>query len=207
MQTRAGQSGGNPGEAESGFVARKLPGIVLDDTQAEKTGEWMSGNARSPCRRQLRARRKREQGSACSPSGTWKCPRAANYELVLHYPPNANRATNVPVTVVNAGQTAELKVNEKEKGGEAKLGRFKLTKGQKATVTIGNADTDGHVIVDGLQLVPAKIERRACARAQNAEIDLTLVRRVFATLGPGWSQAVPGGLLARKTYSRSSQVK
>ena len=151
----AGQSGGNPGGAESGFVARKLPGIVLDDTQAEKTGDWASGTLDPHVGSGYVHDGNANKGSMLA---KWSVvvPESGEYEIVLHYPPNANRAANVPVTVVNAGQTTELKVNEKDKVGEAKLGRFKMSKGQAATVTIGNADTDGHVIVDGLQVLPVK---------------------------------------------------
>ena len=51
-----------------------------------------------------------------------------------------------------------MKVDEREEenDGAASLGKFKLTKGQPATVRVSNAETDGYVMVDGLQILQVK---------------------------------------------------
>jgi hypothetical protein len=41
-------------------------------------------------------------------------------------------------------------------GGFVSLGTFTLPQGDAATVTISNKGTQGHVIVDALQVVPAR---------------------------------------------------
>jgi hypothetical protein len=43
-----------------------------------------------------------------------------------------------------------------ESGGAVSLGKFLLPQGKGATITVSNEGTDGFVVADGLQLVPAK---------------------------------------------------
>ena len=133
--------------------APKLDGIVLDDTEAERKGEWEPGGI-------VESRR---IGTGYVHDGNahkgelamiWKpaIAEAGEYEIVLHFPPNANRATNVPVTIEVAGKKTAVKVDEKEKSGVAALGKFKLPAGRSVTITLANDGTDGHVVADGVQL-------------------------------------------------------
>jgi hypothetical protein len=59
---------------------------------------------------------------------------------------------------VNGAAPVTAKVNQKKAGpqNDTSLGRFKLVAGSEVAVTISNAGTDGYVIADGVQLVPAK---------------------------------------------------
>ena len=132
----------------------KLDGIVLDDADGVKTGDWKQGT-------QIDSRRVgtgyihdgNENKGACTLRWTPEIPEAGDYELVLHFPQNRNRATNVPVKIDIAGHTANVTVNEREGGDAASLGKFKLGAGRSVTVTISNADTNGYVVLDGLQLL------------------------------------------------------
>lgn len=134
----------------------KLEGILLDNTAAAHTGEWSPGRAGG-----------NRIGEGYVHDGnegkgektlTWKLevPADGEYEVILYYPPNANRATNVPVTVEAGGAVKSLTVNEKEgeTKGSTSLGKYQLTKSQPATVKISNAGTNGFVVVDGLQILP-----------------------------------------------------
>jgi hypothetical protein len=151
-----GQSGGNPGAAESAAAAaRKLPGIVLDDAQAEKTGEWTPGTLDPRVGAGYVHDQNANKGAM---TVKWKIevPETGDYQVVFHFPPNANRATNVPVTITRGEEASSFKVNEQDKSGEAKLGTFKFTKGTQAILSVSNAETNGHVIIDGVQLLPVK---------------------------------------------------
>ncbi len=133
----------------------KLDGIVLDDADAVKTGEWAAGNI-------VESRRvgggyvhdENKDKGARSIAWTPQIPASGEYEIVLHFPPNPNRATNVPVTIDIGGKQTVLRVNEKDAKGLAVIGRFGLPKGKGTTVTLSNAGTDGFVVADGLQLIP-----------------------------------------------------
>ena len=137
---------------------KSLPGVVLDDEQAEFKGAW----TRSSASRSLGVGYQHDgddgKGGA---TATFRpeIPAAGSYEIFLLYPPLPNRASNVPVTIAIAGgETKTVKVNQKAagKGNAQSLGRFQLGAGRSLTITISNAGTDGHVIADGVQVVPAK---------------------------------------------------
>jgi hypothetical protein len=133
----------------------KLAGIVLDDEEATKTGDWMPGS-------QTHARRvgtgyvhdsNAEKGEI---SAKWvvTVKEAGTYEVVLHFAPNPNRATNVPVSVEHrGGQPLTTKVNQRSPEGQKAVGTVTLGQGETVTITISNKDTDGYVIADGVQLL------------------------------------------------------
>ena len=80
------------------------------------------------------------------------------YEVRLAYLAHRNRATNTPVTVRSAEGTKTVQVNQRKKapidGLLLSLGTFTLDKDSALEVT--NAGTDGFVVVDAVQLLPAK---------------------------------------------------
>jgi hypothetical protein len=128
---------------------------VLDDKQAEAKGEW-SHAATMRCLGDGYLHdgnvAKGERTAVFRP----EIREAGEYEIFLFYPPQANRATNVPVSIAAEGSAEQtVKVNQKKAGpmNETSLGTFALRAGRSVTVTISNAGTDGHVIVDGVQLL------------------------------------------------------
>ena len=146
------QGGGNPDA-----LPPKLPGIVLDDSEAKREGEWSEGGNRGS----------QHIGAGYIHDGnlekgklslTWsvRIPEDGTYDVILHFPPNSNRATNVPVAINISDRklaTAPPKVNEREKSGCASLGKFTLRRGDDVTVRLSNKDTDGYVVADGVQLL------------------------------------------------------
>lgn len=93
-----------------------------------------------------------------------KCPEyppfsALTCDTVLHFPPNANRATNLPIDIDISDRklaTAPPKVNESEKSGSASLGKFTLKRGTSITITLSNKGADGYVVADGVQLLQVR---------------------------------------------------
>lgn len=131
----------------------KLDGIVLDDADAQKTGDWKPGSISSSRRvGDGYVHDSNENKGACSAVWTPEIPERGEYELVLHFPPNGNRATNVPVTIEAGGQVTKATVNEQKPEGLAVLGKFTLTAGKSVKVTVSNVGTNGFVVLDGLQL-------------------------------------------------------
>ncbi len=144
--------GGNP---RAIAPAPKLDGLVLDDADARKTGEWLPGSLAETRRvgsGYIHDDNKDKGG--CAVRWTPDIPAAGVYEIVLHFSPNPNRATNAPVTVEIPGTAPRIvKVNQQEKSGRASLGTFRLPPGKDAAITLSNRDTDGHVVADGIQLL------------------------------------------------------
>ncbi|MDB6154059.1 MAG: xly [Chthoniobacteraceae bacterium] len=135
--------------------ATKLEGLVLDDAEAERKGDWIeSTNAGWARVGAGYLHDGNEHKGEMSIRWTPEIVEAAQYEVVLHFPPNPNRATNVPVTIEAGGkELAAVKVNEKEASGAKSLGLFFLPAGKLTSVVVSNKNTDGHVIADGVQLL------------------------------------------------------
>jgi hypothetical protein len=144
--------GGNP---RSAAAPVQLEGIVLDDAEAARTGDWQPGS--------LVETRRVGSGyihdgntnkGGCTVRWTPDIPAEGEYEIVFHFSPNPNRATNAPVTIeVPGAPPRTVKVNEQEKSGRASLGTMRLPMGKGVAITLSNQGTDGHVIADGVQLL------------------------------------------------------
>jgi len=145
-----------PARQSSGAIDPKsLSGIVIDDSQAEFKGEWTHSTSARYMGASYQHDGDAEKGDK---SATFRpeIAEAGEYEIFLLYPPLNNRATNVPVTITpEGGEAKTVKVNEKKAGerNEASLGKFQLRAGKSVTITVSNAETDGYVIVDGVQLL------------------------------------------------------
>jgi hypothetical protein len=134
----------------------KLDGLVLDDTEGVKTGEWTSGTVNGTQRvGEGYIHDNNENKGQLSLRWAPEILEAGKYEIILHFPSNPNRATNIPVTVNIDGNTKTILVNEREKSDRQSLGEFTLPVGCKTTVTLSNKDTNGYVVADGIQFLRA----------------------------------------------------
>ncbi|HEY8967390.1 MAG TPA: glycosyl hydrolase [Candidatus Methylacidiphilales bacterium] len=75
------------------------------------------------------------------------------YEVLLNWPSDTNRATNVPVTIATASGTVSLTLNQQQPGDWASLGTYTFAAGATGTVTIATTGTNGYVIADAVRFV------------------------------------------------------
>nr|WP_306301480.1 FAD-dependent oxidoreductase [Verrucomicrobium spinosum] len=136
---------------------RKTAGILLDDEEAEFTGMWKVREKLAPLvgsSYRVDDRGKKELATA---KFTPSIPEAGRYELRLLYVPASNRASNVTITIraMEGEKTVVLNQREAcfEDGIPRALGTFAFAKGKAGTIEISNANADGFVVVDALQLV------------------------------------------------------
>jgi hypothetical protein len=137
---------------------KTLPGIVLDDTQAELKGEWSHSSGFKPhIGTGYRHDDKRGDGQSIAIFRI-KAPKPGKYELRMAYSAHETRATKVPLTIESGGHTSQLTVNQTQPlpASEAfrSIGTVELE--GETTITITNQETDGFVILDSLQLVERK---------------------------------------------------
>ncbi|MFO1441448.1 MAG: FAD-dependent oxidoreductase [Verrucomicrobiaceae bacterium] len=141
-----------------GLDPKKMDGVVVDDTQAVKTGDWSEGGAATKFIGDGYAHDGNADKGKKSILFTAKLPKAGQYEVFFAYTPNNNRASNVPVTVIHASGRQTTVVNEKKPTPPGatgiSLGTFDL--GTDASVLVETTGTDGHVVADGVQWVPVK---------------------------------------------------
>lgn len=146
------------GPARPAAMAKpKLDGLVLDDETGNGKGEWQHGSINGS---QFIGEGYQHDGNENKGQLTivWtpKIPAAGHYEIVVWFPPNGNRAKNVPVTIAIPGaQPQTIKIDEQEKSGHVSLGKFQLPAGDATTITLSNEGTTGYVVADGIQLLKA----------------------------------------------------
>ena len=134
-----------------------LPGLVLDDGDAELQGEWRGSSSAG---RYVGAGYLHDGDlDKGKKSATWKLtvPSSGTWRVGISYSAASNRATAVPVQVqAGDGVEQQFEVNQRKAiAGDAvfhEVTRVTLAAGQTVRVTISNAGTDGHVIVDAVQV-------------------------------------------------------
>jgi hypothetical protein len=142
-----------------GSVAVKdLPGIVMDDAEAQFTGEWQASSSSGGIEGMYHHDMNEGKG-AKSARFEVRVPKDGKYEVRFAYTTAPNRATNVPVNVTHADGEKTVVVDEKRAPELDKafvsLGTFRFTADKPAVVTVTTAKTDGYVVVDAIQLLPA----------------------------------------------------
>lgn len=141
----------------TGVDPRKLPGIVVDSSQAETTGAWTNSDYTSPYVGDGYLHDLNADKGTKSLRFTLKAPKAGKYQLRLAYSAVGNRATNVPVTIEAPAGTKTLQVNQRLKPPIDDLffplGTFDLDGGQTISVRVTTEGTDGYVTADAVQAV------------------------------------------------------
>ena len=156
------KAGRNASTSRAGLDPAKLPGLVADDPDAKLTGDWTHAAATGGHVGPGYLHDGNEGKGKKKATFVLAVKEAGEYDVRLAYTPNNNRATNVPVTVsgVAGGGSKTAKVNQRltppVEGHFVSVGVFRFEAGANATVEISNEGTDGHVIVDAVQMVPVK---------------------------------------------------
>ncbi|MDF1862415.1 MAG: FAD-dependent oxidoreductase [Verrucomicrobiales bacterium] len=147
-------------EAAQTKQGAKLTGIVIDDTEADYTGEWIRSNAAGS----LSGSSYQHDGNSCrgekSVTFTREIGEAGDYDIRLLYSAHENRADNAEIVFQNGDDTHTLTVNQKSPstvdGEPRSLGVFPIQEGTVIHLTLFNRGANGYVSVDGLQLVPVE---------------------------------------------------
>ncbi len=128
--------------------------IILDDTEAQLVGRWVSSTSVRPWLGEAYLHDDNEGKGKKSARYTFTVPRDGTYSLAILYSAHENRATNVPVTITFPGGKKTVPVNQRRpaQAGFFVLGQFALRKGDRLVVEISNAGTDGYVIADAVRL-------------------------------------------------------
>lgn len=140
-----------------------LPGIVLDDSQAELAGTWTRSTTFKPSigSGYVFSGAKDTRGDGKS-VGTFrfKVPKAGKYDLKMAYSAHETRASNVPVLVTCGSRQQRLTVDQTQPLTAGRffrpVGTLELEAGVEIVIRVMNADTTGFVILDALQLVPSE---------------------------------------------------
>lgn len=137
--------------------AKDLPGIVVDDADAKRVGEWQHSQY---SKRYIGNGYLHDiDGGKGSKTLTFApdLPASGKYEVRLAYTPGGNRAEKVPTTVFSADGEKTIFVNERATppidGRFVSLGEYRFERGGQSFVIVSNEGTTGHVISDAVQFI------------------------------------------------------
>lgn len=171
----------------------ELPGIVIDDAAAAKVGKWIDSTYFKHYVGTGYTHDENKDKGAKTLTFVPQFTQGGRYEVRFAYAPGDNRATNVPVTVFHADGENTIMVNERLvppiEGLFVSLGVYRFEPNGQGFVLVATEATDGHVIADAVQFLPAEASRAAAsspataaAQAKNssaaAEPDAELTRRI-----------------------------
>ena len=150
---------------DGSIAAKTLPGIVLDDASAKLTGNWSRSTNFKPYIENgyvfsgEKDSKTNGDGKATA-TFRFKAPKSGRYEVLMAYSAHESRAKNVPVTVSSGTHTQTLIVDQTRPLPSGKhfrpIDTVDLSANVETTITITNADTNGFVILDALQLLPVE---------------------------------------------------
>jgi hypothetical protein len=145
------------------IAANTLPGVVIDDTQAKKVGEWIKSTSSKNYIGEGYLHDGNTDKGKKTLTFTPKLPAAGRYEVRIAYPAAANRATKVPVAVLHQDGEFTGVVNEQVTphidGRFVSVGTFRFDTSDRWYVIISNEGTTGHVVVDAVQFLPEEMAK------------------------------------------------
>ncbi|MEE2639793.1 MAG: FAD-dependent oxidoreductase [Planctomycetota bacterium] len=134
------------------LVSAELKGIVIDDAQATLKGNWLTSSSILPYVDAGYRHDGDTNKGKCSATFSAQL-KPGRYEVRMVYSANPNRSPRVTVTVQDrvffVDQTRPPNQNPYHS-----LGKFQLP--ERAKVTVTNAGTSGHVIIDAVQFLPVR---------------------------------------------------
>ncbi len=153
-----------------------LPGIVVDDSQAKKIGDWKD----SKFSRSYVGAGYVHDGNAGKGEKTItfqpKIPKTGRYEVRLAYSAASNRAGKVAVTIFSADGEKTVHVDQRKEpdieGLFVSLGQYTFERSSQGFVLLANEGTTGHVIADAVVFIPVdKLVSGKESKASRAEVD------------------------------------
>ena len=138
--------------------SKSLLGLILDDAQAELSGDWeRSTNFKPHIGTGYLHDEQRSDGKSRA-TFRFKAPADGDFELRMAYSAHPTRTTRLPVTLTNGPQVQTFTVDQTIAlpSGDAfrTIGTVRLRRDGDYVLEVTNKDTGGFAIVDAFQLLP-----------------------------------------------------
>jgi hypothetical protein len=174
-------------------ASAKIPGIVVDDSQARKVGQWQTSQHTKPYVGAGYIHDLDEGKGDKTVTFVPELPSNGRYEVRLAYTPGPNRAADVPVTVFSADGEKLVHVNMQRRpqldGRFVSLGEYRCEVAGQSFVLVTNENTRGHVVADAVQFLPVDEAARPAERDKdepsgpsNADSDIAAQKKKLQTL-------------------------
>jgi hypothetical protein len=143
----------SPDEIRAAGAIPPGPGIVVDDADAVKTGEWTLSTSTPPFVGQGYVHDGNSDRGKKSIRFSPRLPQAGSYEVILIYPPHANRASNALVVVHSEDGESSVRVDQRK--SSTPLGTFRFAPAG-GWVELRNDGADGYVVADAVRFTLSK---------------------------------------------------
>ncbi|MEO2047417.1 MAG: FAD-dependent oxidoreductase [Pirellulales bacterium] len=135
---------------------KTLPGIVIDEPDAQRIGFWKPSHSFGGFVGQAYIHDSNRNKGSSEVRYATTIENSGTYEVRLYFLPASNRATRVPVTMTTALGVQKIIVNQQKRLSDQPyliLKSVSLEAGEHFELVISNKGTDGYVIADAVQLV------------------------------------------------------
>jgi hypothetical protein len=158
---------GGAKSAKGIVAAASIPGIVVDDEQAKRVGDWVHSKFSGT----YVGNGYLHDGNADKGAKTLtfqpELHHSGNYEVRLAYSPGTSRATNVAVTVFSADGEKTIPIDMTKSppldGRFISLGVYRFEKTGQGFVIISNEETTGHVTADAVAFLSEEHRSKSSA--------------------------------------------
>ncbi len=167
---------------------QSIKGIVLDTSDAKIVGQWVESTSVAHYVGEHYIHDATDAKGQKKVVYKVRLPDSGTYEVRMCYSPGSNRATKVPVTIVDKNGKHERLVNQRKVPPIDKsfisLGQFDFDSQAETLVTISNKDTfDGVVIADAIIFIPQDTKGNVAGtqdiksqKAKTPSVDTTLIK-------------------------------
>ncbi len=140
------------------LAAADVPGVVVDDAQAMKVGEWKASTTGKAYIGAGYVHDENQGKGEKTLTFDPVLPKAGRYEVRLAYSPGPARSNAVPVTVFSAEGEKTIPVDMKQpppiENRFVSLGLYRFEPKGQSFVIVSNEGTKGHVTADAVAFIP-----------------------------------------------------
>lgn len=144
------------------ILAKDLPGVVVDDSEAQKVGAWKASNRYPPFIGGGYLHDENLGKGEKTLTFTPKLPAPGRYEVRLAFSGGPGRAPRIAATVLHADGEDLVYCNQATEALNGlqftTLGTWRFEASGQNFVMISNAGAEGYVTVDAVQFLPAETE-------------------------------------------------
>ncbi|HSI64056.1 MAG TPA: DUF1549 domain-containing protein, partial [Candidatus Saccharimonadia bacterium] len=160
-----------------------LPGIVVDDSQAKRVGNWKASNKYPTFIGEGYVHDENMGKGSCTITFAPTMMKAGRYEVRLAYMALADRSKKVHVTILHADGEETAFVDQTETppidGRFISLGQYRFEKDGAGFVLLSNVGTKGFVTADAVVFIPVEELEEKAASEEKARKDPKLVAMEF----------------------------
>jgi hypothetical protein len=135
----------------------EMPGVVIDDSEAELKGEWTVSAAKKPfVGSGYRHDGNADHGTKSAYFRPGNRLKPGRYEIRVYYSAQANRTSQAGLAIHHTQGTQSVSINQREpppiEGVAISLGEFHCD--AESSVQIGKVAGDGYLVIDAVQWLP-----------------------------------------------------